>query len=155
MKALVTFFSASGITKKVAEKIANTIGADIFEIKPKVPYTKQDLDWMDKKSRSTIEMEDKNSRPKIAGTVKNLSDYDTILVGFPVWWYTAPTIINTFLESADFSGKTIIPFCTSGGSGITKCQDDLEATYPNYTFEQGKHLNAGDSEQSILDWLKM
>lgn len=154
MKTLVAYFSASGITKSVAEKIAKSINADLFEIEPKEPYTKQDLDWMDPNSRSTIEMKDKSSRPKIAKKVSGLKKYDTILVGFPVWWYTAPTIINTFLEGADFSGKTIIPFCTSGGSGITQCQEDLESAYPNYTFKQGKHFNASDDENIILNWLK-
>lgn len=154
MKTLVTFFSASGITKIVAEKIAKTIGADLFEIAPKKPYTNKDLDWMDKQSRSTLEMKDKSSRPEISKTVNNIDDYDTILVGFPVWWYTAPTIINTFLESADFSNKTIIPFCTSGSSGISDCQKDLENTYPNYTFKQGKRFSVNDDGNTILNWLK-
>ena len=109
-KQLVAYFSASGITAKVAENLADAIGADIFEIQPKVPYTKADLNWMDKKARSTIEMSDPASRPAIAVKRDNMEDYDTIFVGFPIWWYVAPTIINTFLESYDLKGKTIIPF---------------------------------------------
>ena len=117
-KRLVAYFSASGVTAKVAENLADAIGADIFEIQPKVPYTKADLNWMDKKSRSTIEMSDSTSRPAIAAKRDNMDEYDTIFVGFPIWWYIAPTIINTFLESYNLKGKTIIPFATSGGSGI-------------------------------------
>ena len=114
-KKLVAYFSASGVTAKVAETLAEAIGADIFEIEPKVPYTEVDLNWMDKKARSTIEMNDPASRPEIAVKRDNMKDYDTIFVGFPIWWYVAPTIINTFLESYDLTGKTIIPFATSGG----------------------------------------
>ena len=117
-KKLVAYFSASGVTAKVAETLAEAIGADIFEIEPKVPYTEADLNWMDKKARSTIEMNDPVSRPEIAIKRDNMKDYDTIFVGFPIWWYVAPTIINTFLESYDLTGKTIIPFATSGGSDI-------------------------------------
>ena len=117
-KKLVAYFSASGVTAKVAETLAEAIGADIFEIEPKVPYTEVDLNWMDKKARSTIEMNDPASRPEIAVKRDNMKDYDTIFVGFPIWWYVAPTIINTFLESYDLTGKTIIPFATSGGSDI-------------------------------------
>ena len=114
-KKLVAYFSASGVTAKVAETLAEAIGADIFEIEPKVPYTEADLNWMDKKARSTIEMNDPASRPEIAAKRDNMKEYDTIFVGFPIWWYVAPTIINTFLESYDLTGKTIIPFATSGG----------------------------------------
>lgn len=117
---LVAYFSASGVTAKVAETLAEAIGADIFEIEPKVPYTEADLNWMNKNARSTIEMNDPASRPEIAAKRDNMADYDTIFVGFPIWWYVAPTIINTFLESYDLTGKTIIPFATSGGSGIGK-----------------------------------
>lgn len=113
-KRLVAYFSASGVTAKVAENLADAIGADIFEIQPEVPYTKADLNWMDKKSRSTIEMSDPTSRPSIAAKRDNMDEYDTIFVGFPIWWYIAPTIINTFLESYDLKGKTIIPFATCG-----------------------------------------
>ena len=117
-KILVAYFSASGVTKKVAEKLAALVNADIHEIKPKVPYTKADLNWMDKKSRSSVEMNDKTFRPEIVKEDLNLSSYDTILLGFPIWWYVAPTIINTFLENYDFSGKRIVLFDTSGGSGF-------------------------------------
>ena len=117
-KSLVTYFSASGVTKKVAEKLAEAAGADLFEIKPEVAYTEADLNWMDKKSRSSIEMNDKSFRPAIAEKYNNMADYDVVYVGFPIWWYVAPTIINTFLESYDFSGKTIVLFATSGGSGF-------------------------------------
>ena len=122
-KKLVAFFSASGVTANAAKILAEAAGADIYEIKPEVPYTKADLDWMDKSSRSTIEMQDKSSRPAIADKNADISAYDTIFVGFPIWWYIAPTIINTFLESYDFSGKTIILFATSGGSGFGKTVD--------------------------------
>ena len=117
-RKLVAYFSASGVTAKVAETLSEAIGADLYEIEPKVPYTKADLDWMDKKSRSSIEMNNPTSRPSIAGKRDNMDDYDTVFVGFPIWWYVAPTIINTFLESYDLTGETIIPFATSGGSGI-------------------------------------
>ena len=117
-KRLVAYFSASGVTAKVAENLADAIGADIFEIQPEVPYTKADLNWMDKKARTTIEMSDPTSRPAIAAKRDNIDEYDTIFVGFPIWWYVAPTIVNTFLESYNLKGKTIIPFATSGGSGM-------------------------------------
>ncbi len=119
-RKLVAYFSASGVTAKVAEKLSEAIGADLYAIEPEVPYTKADLDWMDKKSRSTIEMNNPASRPAIAGKRDNMNDYDTVFVGFPIWWYVAPTIINTFLESYDLTGKTIIPFATSGGSDMAK-----------------------------------
>ena len=117
-KKLVAYFSASGVTKKLAEKLAAAVDADLFEIRPKIPYTKADLNWMDKQSRSTIEMQNPSSRPEIAEGGPDLSGYDTIFVGFPIWWYIAPTIVNTFLESCDLTGKTVVPFATSGGSGM-------------------------------------
>ena len=123
---LIAYFSASGVTKEIAEKIANENNYDIFEIVPEVKYTPQDLDWTDKQSRSTIEMNDKTFRPPIVETC-DVSKYDTVVIGFPVWWYTAPTIINTFIESVDLSGKVIKAFCTSGGSGIDKCVNDLKS----------------------------
>ena len=126
-KILVAYFSASGVTKKVAEKLAALVNADIHEIKPKVPYTKADLNWMDKKSRSSVEMNDKTFRPEIVKEDLNLSSYDTILLGFPIWWYVAPTIINTFLENYDFSGKRIVLFATSGGSGFGNTIKELKA----------------------------
>ena len=130
---LVAYFSASGTTKNVAEKIADENGYDIFEIVPEEIYTPADLDWTDRNSRSTVEMNDKSFRPPIAETC-DVSAYDTVVIGFPVWWYTAPTIINTFIESVDLSGKTIKAFCTSGGSGIDKCVSDLAGTYPELNF---------------------
>lgn len=125
-KTLVTYFSASGVTKKKAEKIAKNLCADLFEIKPKVAYTKADLNWMDKKSRSSIEMADKSSRPEIADDDAHIENYDVVYVGFPIWWYIAPTIINTFLEKYDFSGKKIVLFATSGGSGWGKTIDNIK-----------------------------
>jgi hypothetical protein len=144
MKALVTYFSASGVTRNAAKQVADIIGADLFEITPEQLYTEADLDWRDKQSRSTIEMNDKNSRPAIkdGGKVKNLDQYDVVYVGFPIWWYTAPTIINTFIEANDFTGKIIVPFATSGGSNIKKACEDLQATYPSYKFGEGKLLNS-------------
>ena len=141
MKTLVTYFSASGVTKAAAQELAGIIGADLYEIVPEQLYTDADLDWRDKNSRSTIEMNDKNSRPAIKGKVANLDQYDVVYVGFPIWWYTAPTIINTFLEANDFTGKTIVPFATSGGSTIDKACKDLKAAYPQYKFGEGKLLN--------------
>ena len=130
-KSLVVYFSCSGVTKKTAELLSDVAGADLFEIRPEVPYTKADLDWMDKKSRSTVEMNDPSSRPAIADKVEHMEQYDTVYVGFPIWWYVAPTIINTFLESYDFSGKTVIPFATSGGSGMGKTEAVLHALCPD------------------------
>lgn len=126
MKTLVAYFSATGVTKGAAEKLAEVTGGDLYEIQPEVPYTDADLDWQDKQSRSSVEMADLSSRPAIKGKVENLNDYDTVFIGFPVWWYTAPTIINTFIEANDLKGKTVIPFCTSGGSSIKKSAEDLK-----------------------------
>lgn len=133
---LITYFSASGVTKNVAEKIATENGYDIFEIKPKEIYTLADLDWTDKNSRSTLEMNDRSFRPPIKESC-DVSGYDTVAIGFPVWWYTAPTIINTFIESVDLSGKKIKIFCTSGGSGVDKCVSDLQKAYPELNFTKG------------------
>ncbi len=152
-KVLVTYFSASGVTRGVAQNIANCIGADLFEIKAKVPYTSADLNWTNKQSRSSIEMDNKSSRPEIEQTECNLDGYDTILIGFPVWWYTAPTIINTFIESLDFSGKTLIPFCTSGGTGISGCERDLRNEYPEYNWKEGKRLTGHESKEDIENWI--
>ena len=132
-KSLVTYFSASGVTKKVAEKLAEAAGADLFEIKPEVAYTEADLNWMDKKSRSSIEMNDKSFRPAIAEKCNNMADYDVVYIGFPIWWYVAPTIINTFLESYDFSGKTIVLFATSGGSGFGNTVAELKRSVSDTT----------------------
>ena len=128
MKKLVAYFSASGTTANVAADLAKAAGADLYEIEPKVPYTKADLNWMDKTARSTIEMNDKSSRPEIKDTDAGIAAYDVIYVGFPVWWYIAPTIINTFLEKYDFSGKTIILFATSGGSGFGRTVENLKGS---------------------------
>lgn len=150
---LVTYFSASGVTKGIAEKIAADNGYDIFEIVPEEIYTPADLDWTDKDSRSTIEMNDKSFRPPIAQST-DVSAYDTVVIGFPVWWYTAPTIINTFIESVDLSGKTIKAFCTSGGSGIDKCVDDLAGAYPVLDFAKGLRLTGRESGEEIKNWIE-
>ena len=152
-KRLVTYFSASGITAKVAENLADAIGADIFEIQPEIPYTKADLNWMDKKSRSTIEMSDPTSRPAIAAKRDNMDEYDTIFVGFPIWWYVAPTIINTFLEAYDFSGKKIVLFATSGGSGFGNTVKELQPSAPDALITEGSLLNRG-TKQEISEWVK-
>ena len=153
MKALVTYFSASGVTRNAAKQVADIIGADLFEITPEQLYTEADLDWRDKQSRSTIEMNDKSSRPAIkdGGKIENLNQYEVVYVGFPIWWYTAPTIINTFIEANDYTGKTIVPFATSGGSNIKKACEDLQAAYPNYKFGEGKLLNSIDKAE-IEKW---
>lgn len=153
MSKIVTYFSASGVTKKVAENIANILDCDIFEIVPETIYTPEDLDWTNKKSRSTIEMNDKSFRPPIKETI-DLTDYDTIIIGFPVWWYTAPTIINTFIESSDMTNKTVIPFCTSGGSGISGCENDLKNTYHDIDWKPGKKLNGRESDEEIKNWIE-
>ena len=156
-KKLVAYFSASGVTAKVAETLAEAIGADIFEIEPKLPYTEADLNWMDKNARSTIEMNDPASRPEIAVKRDNMKDYDTIFVGFPIWWYVAPTIINTFLESYDLTGKTIIPFNTHNGSRFSGTIQTIEQLEPNATvIENGftvNERNAAKSQSDIDKWL--
>ena len=144
-KSLVAYFSASGVTAKLAAQLAEVTGADLFEIKPQVPYTDADLNWMDKKSRSSVEMNNPDSRPEIAEKVADMDIYDTIYVGFPIWWYVAPTIINTFLESYDFSGKTVIPFATSGGSGMGKTVDVLKKCCSDSTrWKEGKRFGSAD-----------
>lgn len=140
MKKLVAYFSPTGTTKALAERLAKAIEADVFEIEPEVPYTKADLDWMDKNSRSTVEMNDLTSRPAIAKKCANMADYDVIFVGFPIWWYIAPTIINTFLESYDLTGKTIVPFATSGGSGMGKTNEKLADSCKGARLLEGKVL---------------
>lgn len=151
-KKLVAFFSASGVTKAAAERLAKTAGADLFEIKPAVPYTRADLDWTNKKSRSSVEMNDQTSRPEIAETLSHMENYDTVFIGFPIWWYVAPTIINTFVESYDFSGKTIVPFATSGGSGMGKTVEVLKTLCPTANWEKGKMLNRV-SEKELENWI--
>ena len=151
-KALVAYFSASGVTEKAAKTLAAAANADLFEIKPVTPYTNTDLDWMNKNSRSTIEMNDPSSRPEIAGKCADMSDYDVVFVGFPVWWYVEPRIIDTFLEGYDFSGKTVIPFATSGGSGLGKTAENFRKILgKNVTVKDGKVLNRGETE--IKTWL--
>ena len=150
-KKLVAYFSASGVTKSYAEKLAKAADADLFEIKPEVPYTKADLDWMDKNSRSTVEMKNPDSRPEIAEKLKDMEKYDTVFLGFPIWWYVAPTIVDTFLESYDFSNKTIIPFATSGGSGMGKTSDILRKVCPDADIKNGKVIN-NMSESTLADW---
>lgn len=152
-RKLVAFFSASGVTAKVAETLSETIGADLFAIEPKVPYTKADLDWMDKNSRSTLEMNDPASRPEIARVRDNMDEYDTVFVGFPIWWYVAPTIINTFLESYDLTGKTIIPFATSGGSGMGKTNEKLLSSCKGAKLVEGKVLKANVGAKELADWV--
>ena len=145
-KVLVAYFSASGVTKKVAEGIASAVDGDLFEIEPEVAYTSADLNWMDKKSRSSIEMNDKDFRPAMAKKELNLSEYDSILLGFPIWWYVAPTIINTFLESYDFSGKKITLFATSGGSGFGNTVQELRNSAPDAHIVEGKIMNMASAE---------
>ena len=151
-KKLVAYFSASGITAKVAEDLADAIGADIFEIRPEVPYTKADLNWMDKKSRSTIEMSNPDFRPAIAVKRDNMDEYDTIFVGFPIWWYVAPTIVNTFLEQYDLSGKTIIPLATSGSSGMGNTNKELAVSCQGAELKEGKRFPADASAEELKAW---
>lgn len=149
---LVAYFSATGTTAKVAEMLAETIGADIFEIEPKIPYTKADLDWTDLKSRSSMEMNDPASRPAIAVIRDNMADYGTIFVGFPIWWYVVPTIINTFLEGYDLTGKTIIPFATSGGSGMGKTNEKLLPSCKGAKLLNGQVFKASISRAELAKW---
>lgn len=151
MKKLIAYFSPSGNTKAMAEKLAKATGADLFEIKPQTPYTRADLDWTNKNSRSSIEMNDKNFRPQIAQLPNSLADYDTIFIGFPIWWYVAPTIINTFVENVDLDGKKVIPFATSGGSGMGKTLANLKQSCPGANWVEGKVIN-GMSEKALADW---
>ena len=152
-KKLVAYFSASGVTAKVADMLADAAGADIHEIRPKVPYTKADLNWMDKNSRSSVEMNNKAFRPEIAGSNIQVDDYDVVFLGFPIWWYVAPTIINTFLESHDFSGKKIILFATSGGSTFGKTVEELKVSVAeNVEIIEGKLLNGRQSIAAIKAW---
>ncbi len=152
-KILVAYFSASGVTKRTAEKVAEAAGADLYEIAPKEPYTRADLDWMNKKSRSSVEMNDPASRPEIGTKVEDMSVYDTVIIGFPIWWYTAPTIIKTFLESYDFSGKKIALFATSGGSGFGNTVKDLKPSVAaSAEFVSEKLLNRV-SDTEIAEWV--
>ena len=154
-KNLVAFFSASGVTEKVAKLLAVATNADLFEIKPEVPYTKADLNWQDENSRSSVEMKDKLSRPATAEGDAKVEKYDVIFLGFPMWWYVAPTIINTFLESYDFAGKTIILFATSGSSGFGETVDGLKGSVDSTTvIKEGKILNGSQNIDSIRDWVE-
>lgn len=154
-KALVAYFSASGVTKDVAESLAKAAKADIFEIKPEVPYTTADLNWRDKAARSTVEMQDKSFRPAIAEKLSNMEDYSVVYVGFPIWWYVAPTIINTFLESYDFAGKTIILFATSGGSGFGKTVENLKGSVAeSAVIKEGKIFNGSHSVAELTSWVE-
>lgn len=152
-KILIAYFSAGGETAKLAKTLSAVTGGDLFEIRPETAYTSADLNWMDKKSRSTVEMQDKSSRPAIAAPCSNLADYDTIFVGFPIWWYVAPTIINTFLESGDFSGKKIVLFATSGGSGFGKTVANLKDSASGATIVEGKLLNGTQSVAGLKNWV--
>lgn len=145
-KTLVAYFSASGVTKKVAEKIAATVNGDLFQIEPAIAYSEEDLNWMNKNSRSSLEMSDKDFRPAMIKKELNLSEYDSILLGFPIWWYVAPTIINTFLESYDFSGKKITLFATSGGSGFGNTVQELRNSAPDAHIVEGKIMNMASAE---------
>ena len=145
-KALVTYFSASGVTKGVAERLAKVANADLVEIVPEKRYTSADLDWRDKNSRSSLEMKDLDSRPAIANHIDNIADYETVYIGFPIWWYTAPTIINTFIEAHDLNGKNVVLFATSGGSSIDKAAKDLAAKYPEIKFVGSALLNSPSDE---------
>ena len=148
-KKLVAYFSASGTTANVAKSLASAAGADLYEIRPAVPYTRADLNWMDKQSRSSVEMRDKSSRPALADNNANIAEYDTIFVGFPIWWYVAPTIINSFLEAYDFSGKKIVLFATSGGSGFGKAVAGLQTSAPKATIVEGSLLNGRPNEAKL------
>ena len=153
MNALVAYFSASGTTAKAAKVLAKAADADLYEIKPAIPYTRADLNWMDKGSRSSVEMSDKHSRPALADTDAPIAGHDVIFLGFPIWWYVAPTIVNTFLESYDFTGKTIILFATSGGSGLGKSAVSLRASVPGARIVDGRLLNGRLNADELKIWV--
>ncbi len=154
-KKLIAYFSASGVTAKAAKTLAEAAGAGLYEIKPELPYTNADLNWNDKKSRSSIEMKDPSSRPAIADRDANIAAYDVIFVGFPIWWYVAPTIVNTFLESYDFSGKVIVPFATSGGSGFGDTMKNLRPSVSNTAiWKEGKLLNSRVDKAALSLWME-
>ena len=153
-KTLVAYFSAEGTTRRVAENLVQAAGADLYEIRPAVPYTRADLNWMDKKSRSSVEMNDRSYRPELADKDADIASCDRIFLGFPIWWYVAPTIINTFLESYDFTGKTIILFATSGGSGLGKTAQSLKESCPGAVIQEGKMMNGNPSVESLKEWVE-
>ena len=154
MKTLVAYFSASGVTARLAGRLAEAIGADVNEIVPRVRYTRADLDWTDKKSRSTIEMNDRNCRPEINRTVENMAGYDVVFVGLPVWWYREPSIIDTFMEAYDFTGKTVVPFATSGGSDIGDAGANMQKLAPGAKVVPGKRFSASASSETLAAWAK-
>ena len=151
-KTLVAYFSASGTTAKVAKKMAEAIGADLFEIKPETPYTGADLNWQNKNSRSSVEMNDRSSRPAIAVKVADMPQYDVVFVGFPVWWYREPSIIDTFMESYDFAGKTVIPFATSGGSGLGASAANMQNLAKGAKVVGGKRFSGNASSEELMAW---
>lgn len=152
MNALVAYFSATGTTAKAAKALASAVGGELYEIKPAVPYTSADLNWMDKNSRSSVEMKDAHSRPALADTDAPVAGHDVIFLGFPVWWYVAPTILNTFLEAYDFTGKTIVLFATSGGSGLGKSAAGLRVSAPGAKIVDGRMLNGRLNEAELKAW---
>ena len=151
-KTLVAYFSASGVTGSVAENLANGIGADLFEIVPEKPYTNADLDWQNSRSRSSVEMKDRNCRPTIASKAADMAQYAVVFVGFPIWWYREPSIIDTFMESYDFSGKTIVPFATSGGSGLGEAPRNMQALAKGANVVNGKRFSVTVSAQELKAW---
>ena len=151
-KALVTYFSASGVTAKLAKRLAEAVGADMFEIKPETPYTNADLNWQNSQSRSSVEMNDRASRPAIAEKIADMARYSVVFVGFPVWWYREPSIIDTFMEAYDFSGKTVVPFATSGMSGIGDSGKNMQALAPGAKVDAGKRFDSNASEKELADW---
>ncbi|WP_314724574.1 flavodoxin [Enterocloster bolteae] len=152
-RILVAYFSATNTTEGVAEHIANGLSADLYEIVPEEPYTDADLNYNDNNSRSTLEMNDPSSRPAISGSVENMEQYDIVFIGYPIWWGEAPRIVSTFMESYDFSGKTIVPFCTSGGSGVGSSDSNLEALTSGATWLDGHRLNGSDSQDTVMEWV--
>lgn len=152
-KILVSYFSASGITKGVAEELSSAISGELFEITPQIKYTTEDLDWHNQESRSSLEMKDKTSRPAITNKIEHIENYDTIIIGFPVWWYTAPTIINTFIEENDLTNKKIYIFVTSGSSSQEGSFNDLKQTYPNLNFINAKRLTGNESKEELINWI--
>lgn len=151
-KKLVAYFSASGVTANAAKNLAKAADADLYEIKPEIPYTRADLNWQDKQSRSSLEMRDKSSRPALADNNADIADYDTIFVGFPIWWYVAPTIINSFLEAYDFSGKKVVLFATSGGSGFGRAVEGLQPSAPNAEIVEGAIFNGRQSGDKLKEF---
>ncbi|MBQ3385754.1 MAG: NAD(P)H-dependent oxidoreductase [Eggerthellaceae bacterium] len=151
-KALVAYFSAEGTTARLAKKLAEAIGADLFEIAPETPYTRADLDWRDKTSRSTLEMQDRSCRPTIAGCVEDMAAYDVVFVGFPIWWYREPSIIDTFMEAYDFAGKSVVPFATSGGSGMADSGANMAALAPGAKVDEGRRFSSLARSAELAAW---